>query len=200
MFIYLINLTVDILANIPKAIGFSRNVPVQNQLCCQIKNPEEGHGWGLKIKRKQWLFPPCIWSDLRTLNSSLCTNVSLREQGRVEPAEAIFNWMDGSVVIDDDYGHSIYCGPNHPQRSPAHTLRAKMLWLPRLLACVAHTENLSETASQSWQPRLTPEICFSCLIQPFLFFWNSGLLPNPIILALFLEKPHWGMCMQCEDR
>lgn len=42
MFIYLINSSVDILANIPKAIDFSRNVPVQNQLCCQSNNPEEG--------------------------------------------------------------------------------------------------------------------------------------------------------------
>lgn len=92
MFIYLITSSVDILANIPKAIDCSRNVPVQNQLL-----PEQepwGRTWlGIETKVKTMAFSPRIWPDLRTLNCSLCTSVSLREPGRAEPAEAIFNCM-----------------------------------------------------------------------------------------------------------
>lgn len=38
---------------------------------------------------------------------------------------------------------------------------------------------------------------FWSLMQFFLFFLNTGLLPNRITLALILEKPPWRMSMQC---
>lgn len=194
MFIYLINSSVDTLANMTKAIDFSRNVPAQNQLCCQSKNPEEGHGWGLRMKWKQWHLPPWIWADLRTLNSRLCTSASLREPGRLEPAEVIFNWMGQLWLMMTMDTHPI--AGQILLSTALFTHSEQGCWFPRLLAWAAHTQNLSEAASESWQPRLTPENCFSCLVQLFLFFWNCGLLPNPITLALFPQKPHWRMSMQ----